>query len=167
MRVLVQRVSRAEVRVEGERVGAIGPGMLALVGIGGRDAEPEVDWMASKVAGLRIFRDDEDKMNRSLLDVDGEALVVSQFTLYGNCDKGRRPSFVEAASGPDAEQWVDHFAERLRRAGVRKVETGRFGAMMDVELVNDGPVTLWLEKKPAIEQETVIECDAKQPADDR
>ena len=147
MRVLVQRVSRASVRVNETVVGSIGIGMVALVGIGMHDGDAEVAWMASKVAGLRIFADDEGRMNRSLSDVGGGILAVSQFTLYGDCSKGRRPSFVAAASGGVAESWVERFAELLRAEGIREVEMGRFGAMMTVELLNEGPVTLWLERE--------------------
>ena len=148
MRALIQRVSRAEVKVGGESVGRVARGFLVLVGIGHGDGEAELSWMAAKVANLRVFPDRDGKMNRSLLDVGGGALVVSQFTLYGNCDKGRRPSFVGAAPGPDAERLVERLAGLLLAEGVAPVATGRFGAMMDVELVNDGPVTLWIEREP-------------------
>jgi D-tyrosyl-tRNA(Tyr) deacylase len=145
MRVLLQRVSRAEVRV-GERVtGAIGPGVLLLVGLTHTDTEVQLAWMAEKVAGLRLFADAEGKMNLALDDVGGAVLVVSQFTLYGDAQKGRRPSFVDAARPEQAVPLYERFVALLRERGV-KVETGEFGAMMDVELVNDGPVTLWLER---------------------
>jgi len=145
MRVLLQRVSRAEVRV-GERVtGHIGRGYLLLVGLTHTDGEPALAWMADKVVGLRLFADAEDKMNLSLGDVDGALLVVSQFTLYGDAAKGRRPSFIDAARPDVAVPLYERFIGLLRERGVR-VETGEFGAMMEVELVNDGPVTLWLER---------------------
>lgn len=144
MRAVVQRVRRAKVTVEDEITGEIGPGILLLLGAGEGDTESDLDWMLEKVLNLRIFRDDEDKMNRSLLDVSGELLVVSQFTLYGDCRKGRRPSFITALEPVAAEAMVDTFVDRARARGVR-VGTGRFGAMMDVDLVNDGPVTLLLD----------------------
>ncbi|MBI2409173.1 MAG: D-tyrosyl-tRNA(Tyr) deacylase [Gemmatimonadetes bacterium] len=145
MRVLLQRVSRAEVRV-GERVtGAIGTGFLLLVGLTHADTELQLAWMAEKVAGLRLFADAEGKMNLALDDVGGAVLVVSQFTLYGDAQKGRRPSFVDAARPELAIPLYERFVAMLRERGL-KVETGEFGAMMDVELVNDGPVTLWLER---------------------
>lgn len=143
--MLLQRVSRAEVRV-GERVtGKIGKGFLLLVGMTHSDGEEQVDWMAEKVFGLRLFSDAEDKMNLALADVGGEVLVVSQFTLYGDAAKGRRPSFIDAARPETAIPLYERFVAALRAKGL-KVETGEFGAMMDVELVNDGPVTLWLER---------------------
>ena len=145
MRVLLQRVSRAEVRV-GERVtGRIGRGYLLLVGFSHSDAEPALVWMADKIVGLRLFADAEDKMNLALDDVEGALLVVSQFTLYGDAAKGRRPSFIDAARPEVAVPLYERFVALLRERGV-EVETGEFGAMMDVELVNDGPVTLWLER---------------------
>jgi D-tyrosyl-tRNA(Tyr) deacylase len=145
VRVLLQRVSRAEVRVEGEVVGRIARGVLLLVGITASDDEAHVQWMADKVAGLRVFADAEDKMNLALTDIGGAALVVSQFTLYGDVQKGRRPSFVEAARPEQAEPLYRRFVALLRAHGV-PCETGRFGAMMEVDSVNDGPVTLWLER---------------------
>ena len=145
MRVLLQRVSRAEVRVEERTTGKIGKGFLLLVGFTGTDDQTKVDWMAEKVFGLRLFSDSEDKMNLSLADVGGEVLVVSQFTLYGNAEKGRRPSFIEAARPELAIPLYGAFVQALQAKGLH-VETGEFGAMMDVELVNDGPVTLWLER---------------------
>jgi D-aminoacyl-tRNA deacylase len=145
MRVLVQRVSRAEVRV-GERVaGRIGRGMLLFVGFTHADGDAQLVWMADKVTGLRIFPDDEGKMNRSIGEANGELLVVSQFTLYGDANKGRRPSFIDAARPETAVPLYDHFLGMLRERGV-STESGEFGAMMDVELVNDGPVTLWIER---------------------
>ncbi|MEP6905369.1 MAG: D-aminoacyl-tRNA deacylase [Gemmatimonadales bacterium] len=145
MRVLLQRVSRAEVRV-GERItGRIGRGFLLFVGFTTADTAAQVDWMAEKVSGLRLFSDSETKMNLALADVSGEVLVVSQFTLYGNAEKGRRPSFIDAARPEVAIPLYELFVAALRAKNL-PVETGEFGAMMDVELVNDGPVTLWLEK---------------------
>jgi D-tyrosyl-tRNA(Tyr) deacylase len=145
MRLLLQRVARAEVRV-GERVtGSIGRGFLLLVGFTHSDSTAQVEWMVDKVAGLRLFPDDDDKMNRSLADVGGALLVVSQFTLYGDAVKGRRPSFIDAARPEQAVPLYEQFVATLRDRGVR-TETGEFGASMQVELVNDGPVTLWLER---------------------
>jgi D-aminoacyl-tRNA deacylase len=150
MRVLLQRISRAEVRVvtvdRAPRVaGRIGRGLLLLVGFTQSDGDEQLEWMADKVLGLRIFGDAEDKMNLALADVAGSVLVVSQFTLYGDAKKGRRPSFVDAARPETAVPLYERFVAMLRGRGAH-VETGEFGAMMEVELVNDGPVTLWLER---------------------
>jgi D-aminoacyl-tRNA deacylase len=149
MRVLLQRVSRAEVRIrEGGGIraaGRIGRGFLLLVGFTHGDDESHVAWMAEKVIGLRLFADTEEKMNLALADVGGELLVVSQFTLYGDAAKGRRPSFIDAARPETAIPLYEGFISQLRERGIT-VATGEFGAMMDVELVNDGPVTLWLER---------------------
>lgn len=145
MRVLLQRVSRAEVRVGPRVTGRIGRGFLLLVGLTHADGEAELRWMAEKVVGLRLFADADDKMNLALADVGGALLVVSQFTLYGEAEKGRRPSFTEAAKPDVAVPLYERFLALLRESGAA-VETGEFGAMMDVELVNDGPVTLWLER---------------------
>jgi len=145
MRTLLQRVSRAEVRVDGRVTGRIGRGFLLLVGFTGGDGEEAVAWMADKVAGLRLFGDGEGKMNLDLAGVGGAVLVVSQFTLYGDARKGRRPSFIDAARPEVAVPLYERFVALLRERGL-PVETGEFGAMMDVELVNDGPVTLWLER---------------------
>jgi len=145
MRVVLQRVSRAEVRVGDRVTGAIGRGFMLLVGFTHTDTEAAVAWMADKVAGLRLFSDAEGKMNLGLEDVGGAVLVVSQFTLYGDAQKGRRPSFIDAARPELAVPLYERFVAMLRERGLR-VETGEFGAMMDVELVNDGPVTLSLEK---------------------
>ena len=145
MRVLLQRVSRAEVRVEGRSTGSIGAGFLLLAGFTHTDTAAQVVWMADKISGLRLFSDTEGKMNLGLADVGGAVLVVSQFTLYGDAAKGRRPSFIDAARPEVAVPLYDTFIALLRERGLH-VETGEFGAMMDVELVNDGPVTLWLEK---------------------
>jgi len=144
MRVVAQRVSEARVRVDGQIAGEIGPGLLLLVGAGVGDSADAAKWLAEKCAHLRIFEDDEGRFNRSLLDTDGSALVVSQFTLYGDCRKGRRPSFSGALAPEEAEELVEHFARRLKHCGVR-VAKGRFGAKMQVELTNQGPVTLILE----------------------
>ncbi len=145
MRVVLQRVSRARVTVDGRTTGEIGRGLLLLVGITAADTEETLAWMADKVVGLRIFADEEGKMNRSVEEAGGALLVVSQFTLYGDARKGRRPSFVEAARPAVAIPLYERFLALLRATG-RPVETGEFGAMMDVELVNDGPVTLILER---------------------
>jgi D-aminoacyl-tRNA deacylase len=150
VRVLVQRVSRAEVRVreagDSARItGRIGTGMVLLVGFTHDDDEARLSWMADKIIGLRIFGDSEGKMNRALADIGGALLVVSQFTLYGDAEKGRRPSFIDAARPDAAERLYERFITLLAERGVR-AERGEFGAMMDVELVNDGPVTLWLER---------------------
>ena len=147
MKAVVQRVSRASVAVDGEVVGAIGRGVMILLGVTHDDGEEQARWLANKIAGLRIYEDDEGKMNRGLLDVGGSALVVSQFTLYGDCRKGRRPSFTHAARPEVAEPLCERFIELLREAGVGQVESGVFGAHMDVEIHNDGPVTLILERE--------------------
>jgi D-tyrosyl-tRNA(Tyr) deacylase len=146
VKVVLQRVSRAEVRIAGRTVGEIGAGLLLLVGFTGEDGADDVDWMAHKVAGLRIFADDRGKMNRSLEDAGGEVLVVSQFTLYGDVHRGRRPSFVHAAPPPVAIPLYERFIEALRAEVPGSVETGEFGATMEVESVNEGPVTLVIER---------------------
>ena len=145
MRVLLQRVARAEVRVDGRSLGRIDRGYLLLVGITHDDDEARIAWMAEKVAGLRLFADTEDKMNLALADVGGAVLVVSQFTLYGDASKGRRPSFIDAARPEFAIPLYERFIALLRDRQLT-VATGDFGAMMQVELINDGPVTLWLER---------------------
>ena len=145
MRVLLQRVSRAEVRIDGKVVGRVQRGFCLLVGFTHGDGAEQAEWMADKVIGLRLFGDNEGKMNLSLEDVGGGLLVVSQFTLYGDARKGRRPSFIDAARPEVAEGLYDMFVDRLR-ARALEVATGQFGAMMEVDLVNDGPVTLWLER---------------------
>ena len=145
MRVLLQRVSRAEVRVDGGVTGRIGRGFLLLCGFTRGDDEAKLAWMAEKVAGIRLFGDAEGKMNLALADVQGAVLVVSQFTLYGDAQKGRRPSFIDAAPPEIAQPLYERFVALLRALSI-PVETGEFGAMMEVELVNDGPVTLWLER---------------------
>ncbi len=146
MRVLVQRVEHASVRVGEETVGVIGPGLLLLVGIHGTDTDAELSWMANKCVALRIFEDDDGKMNRSVTDVGGECLVVSQFTLYGDARKGNRPSFIDAGPPDMAARACDRFASMIAERLGRPVPTGRFGAEMKVSLLNDGPVTLWLER---------------------
>ena len=145
MRIVVQRVSRASVRVEEETVGSIGPGLLVLVAFSSTDGDEELAWMTRKLTGLRVFPDDERRMNRSVREAGGSLLVVSQFTLYGDTSRGMRPSFTAAASPERAEGLYELFLEALRAEGV-PVESGRFAAMMDVELVNDGPVTLILDR---------------------
>lgn len=144
MRVLVQRVSEAAVRVEESLIGSIDRGMLLLVGITETDTEAEVRQLAAKIANLRIFQDDEGKMNRSVLDLGLAALVVSQFTLYADVRKGRRPSFVHAAAPEHARPLFDLFVAELRSLGIT-VETGQFGTYMMISLVNDGPVTIWVD----------------------
>jgi len=144
MRAVVQRVSRAKVTVAGEIAGKIGLGLLVLLGVGREDAEANADYLAEKIVGLRIFEDDGGKMNRSVLDVGGAVLVVSQFTLYGDARKGKRPSFDDAAPPQRARALYEYFVEKIRAAGLR-CETGRFQEMMAVELVNEGPVTILLD----------------------
>jgi D-tyrosyl-tRNA(Tyr) deacylase len=145
VRAVVQRVSSASVRVAGELIGEVGPGLLVLLGVGPGDGPEQGAWLADKLANLRIFEDDEGKMNRSLVDVGGGALVVSQFTLFGDVKKGRRPSFIGAARPELAEPLYLQFCDQLGDAGVTTVSRGRFGAHMEVALVNDGPVTLIVE----------------------
>jgi D-tyrosyl-tRNA(Tyr) deacylase len=145
VRALLQRVSRAEVRVAGEAVASIGPGLMILLGVGHADDEAVADSLARRVTELRIFADDEGRTNRSILDVGGAALVVSQFTLYADTSRGRRPGFTDAAAPDVADRLYRRFADALREAGVGDVETGSFGALMAVELVNDGPFTIWLD----------------------
>jgi D-aminoacyl-tRNA deacylase len=146
MKTVVQRVSRAEVIVDGKSVGRIGPGLLALVAIHQKDTEKDLHWMAKKIVELRIFSDDQDKLNLSLQDTHGQLLVVSQFTLYGDCKKGRRPSYSEAASPACAESLYLQFIEILRQF-VPDVQTGRFQASMEVHLINSGPITLILDSQ--------------------
>lgn len=146
MRIVLQRVSRASVRIEGEVIASIGRGLLLLVGVADGDAEAEARRLAQKCAGMRIFPDDEGRFNRSLLDIGGEALVVSQFTLLAGVRRGRRPSFAAAAAPQIAEPLVETFAEALRGLGIA-TQTGRFGAKMQVELVNEGPVTIVVDSE--------------------
>ena len=146
MRAVVQLVSDASVSVDGETVGAIASGFVVLLGVGGDDNQDDVNWMAAKIAGLRVFEDSEGKMNLDLREVKAAVLVVSQFTLFGDCRKGRRPSFVSAARPEKADALYQSFAAELRGLGI-PVETGRFQTHMNVQLVNDGPVTLMLDSK--------------------
>lgn len=145
MRIVIQRVSKASVTVEGQTISSIGKGLLILLGVGHDDGEEHAGFLAEKTANLRIFEDDQGKTNLSVLDVKGEAIVVSQFTLYADTRKGRRPSFIDAALPDAAEPLVNRFIELLRSHGV-PTQTGKFGAHMEVEIHNDGPVTIWLEK---------------------
>jgi D-tyrosyl-tRNA(Tyr) deacylase len=145
MRALLQRVSRASVRVDDESVASIGRGLVILLGVGHDDDESVATALARRVAELRIFEDDEGRTNRSILDVGGAAIVVSQFTLYADTSRGRRPGFTNAAAPDVADRVYRRFADALRDAGVGDVQTGRFGAEMAVELVNDGPFTIWLD----------------------
>ena len=146
MRAVVQRVKRAEVRIGGNVVGSIGPGLLVLVGIGMADASTDAQYLAEKIVNLRVFEDEQGKMNRTLLEMGGQVLCVSQFTLYGDCRKGRRPSYDQAAGPDTAQRLYDDFVKALRSLGI-VVATGQFQAMMEVELVNDGPVTLLLDSE--------------------
>jgi len=146
MKAIVQRVSQSEVRVEGKAVGQIQNGILIFLGVSKEDATSDADYLAQKIIQLRMFQDDEGKMNLSAVDTGADVLVVSQFTLYGDCRKGRRPSFDKAADPQKGEELYNYFVEELRKQDL-KVETGQFQAMMDVELVNDGPVTFILESK--------------------
>lgn len=145
MRALLQRVSKASVIVNGQTISSIGNGLSILLGVGHGDGEEQARFLAEKISNLRIFEDEQGKTNLSVLDVKGEAIVVSQFTLYADTRKGRRPSFTDAALPEVAEPLVDRFAELLRGYGV-PTQTGQFGAHMEVEIHNDGPVTIWLEK---------------------
>ena len=146
MRAVVQRVTKGRVRVEGETVGEIGPGFVVLLGIGREDTRADVQYLAEKVVNLRVFEDEEGKMNLSLLDVGGEILAISQFTLYGDCRKGRRPSFTAAAPPEEARALYEGFVQEVAGYGLR-VATGQFQAHMLVEIHNDGPVTLLLDSK--------------------
>jgi D-tyrosyl-tRNA(Tyr) deacylase len=146
MRAVLQRVSEARVEANGAVTGAIGIGLLVLVGVSRSDSKDDADYLAEKIAGLRIFPDEEGRMNRSVAEIGGSVLVVSQFTLYGDCRRGRRPSFDEAAPPDEARSLYEYFVERLRASNL-KIETGVFQASMQVVLVNDGPVTLLLESK--------------------
>ena len=145
MRAVIQRVTEASVSVDEQVVGQIGPGLLVLLGVGPGDTEREVQWMAKKVSGLRIFQDASGRMNDSALDLNLGILVVSQFTLYGDCRKGKRPNFMGAAAPEMAEPLYESFCEALKELGISDVQRGRFGAMMSVSLCNDGPVTLILD----------------------
>jgi D-tyrosyl-tRNA(Tyr) deacylase len=145
MRALLQRVSKASVTVDQQAISAIGNGLLILLGVGHGDGEEQARFLAEKIANLRVFEDEQGKTNLSILDVRGEAIVVSQFTLYADTRKGRRPSFIDAALPEVAEPLVNRFVELLRGHGV-PTQTGKFGAHMEVEIHNNGPVTIWLEK---------------------
>ena len=145
MRILIQRVSHASVEVEGAVVGAIGPGLLVFLGITHGDTKDQVKWLVNKLIHLRIFMDDQGKFNRSLLESQGSVLIVSQFTLYGDCMEGRRPSFIEAAPPELAKQLYEEFILEVEKEGVL-VQSGVFGAKMKVSLLNDGPVTLMIER---------------------
>jgi D-tyrosyl-tRNA(Tyr) deacylase len=146
LNIVLQRVKNASVSVAGEQISEIGSGLLLLVGIARGDGEAKVDGLAEKVTGLRVFADAEGRMNLDVRESGGEILAVSQFTLLANTRKGKRPSFVDAAPPEEAERLFDYFCQQLREAGVASVETGSFGAMMEVTLVNDGPVTIVLER---------------------
>ena len=146
MRAILQRVRQAEVRVEGETTGRIDNGLLVFLGVGEGDDDSDMEYLIDKIVHLRIFADDDGKMNRSLLDVNGQMLIVSQFTLYADTSRGRRPSFVKAMDPGPAEEMYEQFVERVADLGV-EVETGVFGKMMDVELINDGPVTITLDSE--------------------
>ena len=145
MRAVIQRVSHAKVTVENDTTGQIEKGLLVLLGVTATDTEADADYLAEKIAGLRIFEDENEKMNLSVADVGGAVLAVSQFTLYGDARKGKRPSFDAAARPEQAKKLYEYFVEKIRAAGLPSA-TGKFQAMMQVELVNDGPVTIWLEK---------------------
>lgn len=145
MRVVLQRVSRGCVKVDGNTVAEIGLGLVILLGVGPEDGEAQVEYLVNKIANLRIFEDEDGKINRSVLDVGGSAIVVSQFTLYADTRKGRRPSFTDAAPPEIASPLVDRFAQALQAAGV-PTQKGEFGAHMSVEIHNDGPVTIWMER---------------------
>jgi D-tyrosyl-tRNA(Tyr) deacylase len=147
MRVLLQRAAAGSVSINGECVGKIGKGLVLLIGVTHTDTPEDVDYLVKKCANLRIFEDENGKMNLSLMDIDGEVLAISQFTLYGDCVKGRRPGFDAAAEPVMAEKLYDLFVEKMKQEGVRKVDTGRFGADMMVSIQNDGPVTFMLESK--------------------
>jgi D-tyrosyl-tRNA(Tyr) deacylase len=144
MRALIQRVKKCSVSVEDEEIGRINSGLLIFLGVGEGDGREEVDYLADKIVNLRIFEDDEGKMNHSVLDLEKEIMIVSQFTLYGNCTQGRRPSFFDAASPDQANELYQYFVKRVSQEKV-KVATGKFKTMMDVELINDGPVTFHLD----------------------
>lgn len=146
MRAVIQRVTRASVTVEGVKISEIGKGFLVLLGVGQEDSEKDMEYIVDKITNLRVFEDENEKMNLSLKDINGELLVVSQFTLYGDCRKGRRPSFSSAAHPTNANEMYLEVCERLRGQGF-DVKTGQFAAMMDVELVNDGPVTIMLDSQ--------------------
>lgn len=146
MRAVVQRVKYSKVEVNGEKIGEIQKGLNVLLGISKEDTAEDISYMKDKILNLRIFEDEDGKLNRSLMDISGELLVVSQFTLYGDCRKGRRPSFIEALGGDEAEKMYEEFVRQCRQE-VSKVETGKFGADMKVTIENDGPVTIMIDSK--------------------
>ena len=148
MRAVIQRVSQAKVTISGDQIGSIGKGFVVLLGVGKNDTEKDCDYLAEKIAHSRIFPDDQDKMNHSLLDVGGSVLVVSQFTLYGDCRKGRRPSYNDAALPKNAKRLYDYFVNKIQTMGVN-VATGQFKSMMNIQLTNDGPVTILLDSNKA------------------
>lgn len=162
MRAVIQRVKESAVKVKGEFVARIGKGLLVLLGVAKSDVESDADYLAEKIINLRIFEDEKEKMNRSLIETSGSMLVVSQFTLLGDCKKGRRPSFINAAGPERANTLYEYFVENVSRKGV-KVKTGRFGAMMDVHLINDGPVTLTIDSKINAIERGVIYGRKKDP----
>lgn len=162
MRAVIQRVKESAVKVKGEFVARIGKGLLVLLGVAKSDVESDADYLAEKIVNLRIFEDEKDKMNRSLIETSGSMLVVSQFTLLGDCKKGRRPSFINAAGPERANTLYEYFVEHVSRKGV-KVKIGRFGAMMDVYLINDGPVTLTIDSKINAIERGVIYGRKKDP----
>jgi D-aminoacyl-tRNA deacylase len=145
MRILIQRVKQGKVTIEGKIVGQISQGYVVLFGVKEGDSEKEVDLLAEKLVNLRVMSDEAEKMNRSILVINGEVLVVSQFTLYADCKGGRRPSFINAAKAEEANKLYLYFIEKLKKLGVKKVATGEFGAYMEVEIINDGPVTIMLD----------------------
>ena len=146
MRAVIQRVKSSSVTVNKKQINQIGPGILVLLGVSHTDEASDAEYLSDKVSNLRIFEDSDGKMNRSLIDIGGEILVVSQFTLYGDCSKGRRPSFINAAPPEKAERLYEYFSEQMRKKGI-PVQNGQFKTMMDVSLINDGPVTLIVESK--------------------
>lgn len=145
MKLVLQRVAYAKVEVEGKITGEIEKGFLILLGVGQNDTREQADWLANKVCNLRVFRDENDKMNLSLKDINGKLLIISQFTLYADCNKGNRPSFIQAAEPKKAEELYEYFKQKCRELGL-EVQAGIFGAHMEVEFLNDGPVTIILEK---------------------
>lgn len=160
MRAVVQRVKESRVEVKGRIVGAIGPGLLVLLGVGEADSEEDTQYLADKIVHLRVFPDQQGSMNLSLMDTGGAAMVVSQFTLWGDCRKGRRPSFTHAAPPEKAKELYEGFVQLLREKGV-KVATGQFQEMMDVYLINDGPVTLLLDSEKGLYQVSALKLDQK------
>ena len=145
MRILIQRVKRASVTIEGKERREIGQGMCVLIGVTHGDTEAKADWLAEKMTGLRIFADDEGKINLSLKDIDGEVLLVSQFSLYASCEKGRLQGFKNAAKPEEAEKLYDYFVSKVKTMGLKNIQTGEFGADMTVEIINDGPLTFIID----------------------